>query len=544
MLKPPGIAASRPRLRHTGLGEDPGSVRSLLDAMPGHVALVDCHGDIRAVNANWLRLAQQNGLPVAAAAGGNYFRVGAAAAGQGDETAARVAGGIRAVLDGREPEFSVAYPCDSASGRSWFRLHCHRMVWAAEPAALLTHTSLTEAELVRQTNWQSSRVLLETAQSVARLGSIEVDGYSGAILHTSGIEALFGVRAPPRHLRELLALLSGPSGQALAEAVGTAGDADTVFELEVQLETDAGARWLRVRNAHPRPPGLSSTIVFQDITAAREARERFMRLNSGLHQRVARHARELSAANRELEAFSYSVSHDLKSPLAAIEGFAHVLSDRLRDRLDEKEQRYLGRIQAGVASMHGLIDAMLTLHNVACRQPERSCVDLSAVARGVLAQLQEAEPHRPVRLRVQDGVVADCDRDLMQVVLGNVIGNAWKFSVRRAVTDIEFSATDADEGRGILLCVRDRGEGFDPAAAEKLFGPFQRLHHAADFPGTGLGLAIVRKIVRAHGGTVTADAAPGQGAAIRIFLPRQIEGTPMHEHLRNGQSGADPTQPA
>jgi light-regulated signal transduction histidine kinase (bacteriophytochrome) len=231
-------------------------------------------------------------------------------------------------------------------------------------------------------------------------------------------------------------------------------------------------------------------------------------------------------ANRELEAFSYSVSHDLKAPLAAIDGFTHVLAERLRDRMDEREAGYLQRVRAGVAAMFGLIDAMLSLHQLARSAPlRRTSVDISAMAHALVEELRAAEPDRICRIVIEPGMVMTCDPALMNVVLRNLIGNAWKFSARKEVMHLEVGLEWGSPAGFMTLRVSDRGAGFDPKMAAKLFAPFQRLHHSSDFPGTGIGLATVQRIVQRHGGSVRAEAETGEGATFFVSLPEVYQDT-------------------
>jgi signal transduction histidine kinase len=251
-----------------------------------------------------------------------------------------------------------------------------------------------------------------------------------------------------------------------------------------------------------------------------EAREEILRLNASLERRVQRRTRQLQQVNRELEAFSYSVSHDLKAPLAAIDGFTLVLSERLKDRMDDRERGYMRRVREGVASMFGLIDAMLGLHKLTHgTEVHHTRVDLSALAESIVAELRAAEPQRPCRARIEPGITVVGDEHLLANALRNLIGNSWKFSAQKPEVELEFDR-DAQGPEGFTtIRLTDRGAGFDPRYAGKLFAPFQRLHHASEFPGTGVGLATVQRIVQQHGGLIRADGAPGEGASFWLSIP-------------------------
>ncbi|MCY7318492.1 MAG: PAS domain S-box protein [Ramlibacter sp.] len=224
--------------------------------------------------------------------------------------------------------------------------------------------------------------------------------------------------------------------------------------------------------------------------------------------------RALRSSNQELEAFSYSVSHDLRSPLGAIGGFSRALSHRLETLDDERAHHFLARIQAGVVRMEQLIDALLALAKVVRAALRYETVDLSTLARETLEALREAQPERQVTATVQDGLTAIGDARLLRVALENLLGNAWKFTSQRQPATIEVGQV-ADSK---VFFVRDNGVGFDMAYVDKLFGAFQRLHTEAEFPGTGIGLATVRRIVARHQGRVWGESQLGQGTTFYFVL--------------------------
>ncbi len=244
--------------------------------------------------------------------------------------------------------------------------------------------------------------------------------------------------------------------------------------------------------------------------------ERVRRQAQELEIRVRERTRELETANKELESFSYSVSHDLRGPLRGIDGFSELLSSEYRDKLDDNGQRYLGRIRASVQRMGELIDDLLLLSQVSRAELRREPVSISDVARAALAELRASEPGRKVRCEIQDRLVGQADRRLIRVVLDNLLGNAWKFTSKTTDPRIEFGA---EQREGIpAYFVRDNGAGFDMAYVEKLFHPFQRLHHDSEFAGTGIGLATVRRIVGRHGGRVWAQGRVDGGATFFFTL--------------------------
>jgi signal transduction histidine kinase len=237
---------------------------------------------------------------------------------------------------------------------------------------------------------------------------------------------------------------------------------------------------------------------------------------SELESRVKARTAELEALNQELEAFSYSVSHDLRAPLRSIDGFSQALVEDFSGPLPAEGLDYLHRIRNAAQHMGRLIDDLLKLARVTRTELSVTDVDLSAIAREIAARLAESEPERRVDWRIQPGLIVRGDAQLLQIALENLLSNAWKFTSRTPGAVIEL--TSADENGQPAYAVRDNGAGFDMAHAKKLFGAFQRLHSAREFPGTGVGLATVQRIVHKHGGSVWAEAAPGAGATFAFTL--------------------------
>jgi signal transduction histidine kinase len=226
---------------------------------------------------------------------------------------------------------------------------------------------------------------------------------------------------------------------------------------------------------------------------------------------------ELLAANKELEAFSYSVSHDLRAPLRGIDGFSLALLEDYGDKLDEEGKDYLHRVRAATQRMGNLIDDLLNLSRVTRSEIRREMADLGAIARSVALELQSGQPQRRAEFRIEEGLVAFVDSHLIRIIFENLLGNAWKFTSKRESTCIEFGRTICD-GKPAYY-VKDDGAGFDPNYAHKLFGAFQRLHDKSDFPGTGVGLATVQRIVHRHGGRIWAESAVSKGATFYFTLP-------------------------
>jgi PAS domain S-box-containing protein len=263
--------------------------------------------------------------------------------------------------------------------------------------------------------------------------------------------------------------------------------------------------------------------VTRDLTEPRRVEAAIQQLNTDLEQRVAARTADLATANiqlqainQELEAFAYSVSHDLRTPLRAISGFSNVLLTSYSETLDLRGQHYLQRIHAAAAQMGHLIDDLLGLSRLTRSDMHTGSVDLTDLARAVADALQQTEPERAVTWDIAEGLMARGDASLLRVVLDNLLANAWKFTSGHATARIEVGMRQ-DEGETIYF-VRDDGAGFDMAYADKLFGAFQRLHTVREFTGTGIGLATVQRIIHRHGGRVWAQGAVEQGTTISFTL--------------------------
>ncbi len=334
----------------------------------------------------------------------------------------------------------------------------------------------------------------------------EITGYSADELLSMPVERLI-------HPDDRAAVVAGVERLV-------SGEADS-FAMERRfVQRNGGVVWAEVNRAVVRDEsGAAEFIVgaVRDITAQRQAEAEVRALNAELGLRVDQRTADLERANKNLEAFTFSVSHDLRSPLRALSGFSEALVEEYGECLDETGRGYAGRIQAASARMAALIDDLLLLSRVSRVDFNVRPVDLSAEVADVIGELRLREPDRQVHVIAESGVWVRADRTFIRSVVQNLIENAWKFTVRRDDATIEFGTMACDDA-GICCYVHDNGAGFDPAYADKLFQPFQRLHSAAEFPGTGVGLASVQRIIERHGGRVWAEGAVDHGATFYFTI--------------------------
>jgi PAS domain S-box-containing protein len=331
---------------------------------------------------------------------------------------------------------------------------------------------------------------------------------------------------------------------------------EDIAQFEFRLRTHSnGPRWVEatirpLRDTYDHVVGSSGTL--DDITARKEAEQSQRDLNRELEARVRVRTAELEASNRELEAFSYSVSHDLRAPLRAIDGFAQIVSEDYAPRLDETGREYLQRIRIATQRMARLIDDLIDLARLTRQTMKREEVNLSQIVEQILTELRQEDPARHIEAHVEPNLIAAADRALIRVALENLLRNAWKFTSRRDVAQIQFHAEMRE--RQIVYCVTDNGAGFDMSFASKLFLPFHRLHGISEFAGTGIGLATVQRVIQRHEGRVWAESAPRRApaspsatknprAGLRPARPRGGHGNLGRPCLRTPRAGLRPARP-
>jgi PAS domain S-box-containing protein len=373
-----------------------------------------------------------------------------------------------------------------------------------------------------------NRTLLSEAEKLSHTGAWEWDITNDIWTFSDEWLAIHGCTKNTLSPDELLLIAHPDDRIAVDRAFKDVRDGIKPYDIEHRIirQDTSEVRVVRARGQYAQDSTGMVVRVYgfaQDITEQKQAEEEIRKLNAELEQRVAQRTaeleitnNELKAANKELEAFSYSVSHDLRAPLRAIDGFSSALLRNYLDSLDDRGQDYLQRVRAAAQRMGQLIDDILGLSRATRVEMHKQKVDLSAMAMEILNELRRSQPDRKVQINIEQGLVVDADAHLMRVALDNLLGNAWKFTSKRDTAVIEMG-TFEQNGRRVYF-IKDNGAGFNPAYADKLFSPFQRLHTESDFPGTGIGLALVHRILRRHGGNIWAESNEGQGAAFYFAL--------------------------
>ncbi|MCA9970966.1 MAG: PAS domain S-box protein [Anaerolineales bacterium] len=339
---------------------------------------------------------------------------------------------------------------------------------------------------------------------------VDMFGYAPAALVGEALEMLLPPRLRTQHDAHRTGYFANPRARAMGVGLDLIGRRQDGSEFPIEV----GLSYIETVD------GQLAIGFVNDISERKQAEARLRQLNQELEQRVLERTAHLTAVNKELEAFSYSVSHDLRAPLRAISGFSQALLEDYGDRLDAEGQEFLDLIHIESERMSQLIDGLIDLSRYSRNPLIREPVNLSQMSRQIARDLQTQAPQRQVDFHIPEDIVAHGDAKLLRVVLRNLLENAWKYTAKQPRAEIIFGTTNAADGAadGAVYFVRDNGVGFNMAYVHKLFVPFQRLHSPVDFAGTGIGLATVQRIVRRHGGNIYAEGAPNQGATFYFTL--------------------------
>ncbi|HXD39450.1 MAG TPA: PAS domain S-box protein [Ramlibacter sp.] len=395
-----------------------------------------------------------------------------------------------------------------------------------------TARDITPDKLAEQ-RLRETQAMLAMAAQIGRLGAWAWEVGQERVYWSPEVCAIHDVKADfAPTAAELFAFYAPEYRQTMCATIRACVNDGTPYDVETQVLTAKGRRiWVRIiAEAEWDAQGKVRRLqgACQDITESKRAAEEarlmaeqltgtVLRLNAELEARVKDRTAQLELANKELQAFSYSIAHDLRAPLSSIDGFSKMLEQAAGSDLPQPAGHYLSRIRAGVRQMGELTDGLLALASLSRGELHGEVVDLAVLARAAVDACRERSPQRVVDVEIAPGLPVRGDPRLLAQVMGNLVSNAWKFTAKKDRARIEIGSMPGADGSQVHF-VRDNGAGFDMAHASRMFDAFQRLHSLAEFEGTGIGLAIVHRVVARHGGRIWADAAPQQGATFFFTL--------------------------
>jgi len=497
--------------------------RSVVDSLSANIAILDENGIIIEVNKAWRDFAKANNSNAANAfKGENYITICEKAEGLDSKEALDAAAGIRAVMDGKLKEFSMEYPCHSPEEKRWFNLCVTKMTGSGNTHVVVSHENITKrknAEISLESQYALQNAMMNSPENVI-IFSIDKD-YRYTSFNKKHGEEMKKVWGTDIALG--MSLLDAMTAPGLKESAKKSIDrvlgGEVFTEIQHQPEVDIYYEF------NWNPVYLNREVVgvtnfIHDITDRKRAEIRISEVNSKLEDRVSERTAELEVINSELEAFTFSVSHDLRAPLRTIESFSEFLMEDYFNELDEKGKRFLKTIQDNITKMNKLITDLLSLSMVVKTEINFSNIEMKTLAKSIYHEAASPEIQENFTFSINSIRNAFGDSGLIRQIWFNLISNAIKYSLKSDIKKIEIGGYD-DKGSYVYF-IKDSGAGFNPEYINKLFGVFQRLHKTSDFEGNGVGLAIVQRIIRRHGGRVWAEGKPGEGATFYFSLPEKI----------------------
>jgi PAS domain S-box-containing protein len=383
--------------------------------------------------------------------------------------------------------------------------------------SVAVNSDITEKKRIEE-KIKESEERYELAQRAAGIGSWDWNISTGELIWSDKIEVMFGFRKG--HFNKtydaFIECIHPDDRQLVIDSVDECLKNNKEYDIDHRIVwPDGSIHWVRetgdvIRNKSKKP--IRMVGIVQDITHKKETEEKIKKLNEDLF----RYSLELTAINKELEAFSYSVSHDLRAPLRSIDGFGEALLEEYSDKLDDVGRDYLHRVRNATQKMGRIIDDLLKLSRITRSPVNHDLVNLTDLSQSIVNELQSNDSKRKVTIHIEKNLTAVADKDLMYIALENLIGNAWKFTSKKQHAIIKIGKT-TNKNKTVFF-IRDNGAGFDMKYAKKLFVPFQRLHSDSEFPGIGIGLGIVNRVIHRHGGEIWAKGKKDQGATFYFTL--------------------------
>ena len=487
--------------------------RTLADAIPQLCWVAHGGGDIFWYNQRWYDF---TGTTLEQMKGWGWKDV------HDPEILPKVLEGWKHSIEAGKP-FEMVFPLRSAAGKYHTFLTLVMPLLDRQGKVIQWFGTNTDISAQRKTeqDLRDYQDRLRLAQQVAHVGTFEWDLKSGENRWTPELEAVYGLAAGSfdRTFEAWKKMVHPDDRERAVQVVERAWETGN-FEGEWRVAwPDGTSRWIfarawTVRNDAGEPERMVGVNI--DITERKKAELEVLRLNADLEQRVRDRTAQLESANKELEAFAYSVSHDLRAPLRGIDGWSMALLEDYAEQLDEGARKYLDRVRSETQRMGALIDDMLNLSRVSRSEMNFVSVNLSQIASGITSALREANPQRAIEFTIQPQLLVRGDAHLLGIALTNLLSNAVKFTGKRGTAAIEFGKLGSENEATYF--VRDNGAGFDMTYADLLFKAFQRLHKASEFPGTGVGLATVQRIIGRHGGRIWAESRPNLGATFFFTL--------------------------